>query len=140
VILNEMAVPVAMITSWAVLGKSFDYVHIAAGVFITLGGLVPMATAQLDVGGWTALVWNVLYFINAAAIPIAVVFTEYFVKLTPASSRVNAHRIHHGGHVNGSPLTPVHGHGQSEDSSDYVVDLPWCVFMMQPTCSSTRLP
>jgi hypothetical protein len=56
-------------------------------VFITLGGLVPMATAQLDVGGWTALIWNILYFINAAAIPIAVVFTEYFVKLTPACTR-----------------------------------------------------
>jgi hypothetical protein len=107
-----------MITTWLVLGKSFDYVHIAAGVFITLGGMVPMATAQLDVGGWTAIIWNLLYFINAAAIPIAVVFTEYFVQLRPASARPQRPIA---GHVNGHS-TAI---STASDGKDYVIDLPW---------------
>ncbi len=93
VILNEMGVGIAMLGSYLLLGKRYDYVHYFSIYFITMGGLVLIATSQIDAGGARAIVWDLLYFVNTAAIPIAVVITEYFVTLRSDSAPGAPHGV-----------------------------------------------
>jgi len=83
VIFNELNIVVSMIGSMLLLGKSYQWLQLFAGLVCVVGGIIPLAVpspspAQSSI---PTLVWYLIYLLGTTPIPFSYIVTENLLQI-----------------------------------------------------------